>query len=58
MYGVIDWDGGGRFLLDITDAEPESLQIDMPVEMTFRRRYVDEAHGIMGYFWKARPAVA
>ncbi len=58
MYGVIDWDGGGRFLLDITDAEPESLQIDMPVEMTFRRRYVDEAHGIMGYFWKARPVVA
>ena len=58
MYGVIDWDGGGRYLLDITDSEAESLKIDMPVEMTFRRRYVDEGHGIMGYFWKARPAVA
>jgi len=56
MYGVIDWDGGGRYLLDITDSEAESLKIDMPVEMTFRRRYVDEGHGIIGYFWKARPA--
>ena len=56
MYGVIDWNGGGRYLLDITDSEAESLKIDMPVEMTFRRRYVDEGHGIIGYFWKARPA--
>lgn len=56
MYGVIDFEGGGRYLLDITDAEAESLRIDMPVEMTFRRRYTDEAHGILGYFWKAKPA--
>ena len=55
MYGVIDFDGGGRYLLDITDSEPESLKIDMPVEMTFRRRYTDEGHGIYGYFWKATP---
>ncbi len=58
MYGVIDWEGGGRFLLDITDSEPESLKIDMPVEMTFRRRYADKAHGIMGYFWKVKPVAA
>ncbi|MCX5990747.1 MAG: OB-fold domain-containing protein [Chloroflexi bacterium] len=55
MYGVIDFDGGGRFIFDVTDAEPESLKVDMPVEMTFRRRYVDETHGICGYFWKAAP---
>ena len=55
MYGVIDFEGGGRYLLDITDAEAESLRVDMPVEMTFRRRYADEAHGIHGYFWKAKP---
>jgi 3-hydroxy-3-methylglutaryl CoA synthase len=55
MYGVIDFEGGGRYLLDITDAEAESLKIDMLVEMTFRRRYTDKAHGILGYFWKAKP---
>jgi len=55
MYGVIDWDGGGRYILDVTDTEPESLKVDMPVEMTFRRRYTDELHGIYGYFWKATP---
>ncbi len=55
MYGVIDWDGGGRYVLDVTDTEPESLKVDMPVEMTFRRRYTDELHGICGYFWKATP---
>jgi 3-hydroxy-3-methylglutaryl CoA synthase len=55
LYGVIDFEGGGRYLLDITDAEAESLKIDMTMEMTFRRRYTDEAHGILGYFWKAKP---
>jgi hydroxymethylglutaryl-CoA synthase len=55
MYGVIDWEGGGRYILDVTDTEPELLEVDMPVEMTFRRRYTDEPHGIYGYFWKATP---
>jgi len=55
MYGLVDWDGGGRYIMDVTDTELESLSVDMPVEMTFRRRYTDEPHGIMGYFWKATP---
>lgn len=55
MYGVVDWDGGGRFMLDITDTEPASLKVDMPMEMTFRRRYQDDNHAISGYFWKATP---
>lgn len=55
IYGVIDFDGGGRFILDVTDAESEALKVDTPVEMTFRRRYTDDIHGICGYFWKATP---
>lgn len=58
MYGVIDWEGGGRYIFDITDTEPESLKVDMPMEMTFRKRYADEAHAIYGYFWKAMPVRA
>ncbi len=58
MYGVIDFEGGGRYILDVTDSDPESLAVDMPVEMTFRRRYVDEMRGIYAYFWKATPVTA
>ena len=56
MYGVVDFEGGGRFTFNITDCDPESLKVDMPVEMTFRRKYVDNVRGIHGYFWKAMPA--
>jgi len=55
MYGVIDFEGGGRFAFNLTDCEPESLEVDMPVEMSFRRKYVDAVRGIHGYFWKAMP---
>lgn len=55
MYGVVDFEGGGRFTFNFTDCEPESLKVDMPVEMTFRRKYVDSVRGIHGYCWKAMP---
>jgi len=55
MYAVVDFEGGGRYWFDVTDCDPESLEIGMPVELSFRRRYVDERSGIVGYFWKAVP---
>lgn len=55
MYGVVEFEGGGRFAFNLTDCEPEALKVDMPVEMTFRRKYVDYWRGIHGYFWKATP---
>ena len=58
LYGVVDFEGGGRFAFNLTDCEPEALSVDMPVEMSFRRKYVDEVRGIHGYFWKAMPARA
>jgi len=56
LYGIVDFDGGGRFNFNLTDCELEALSVDMLVEMTFRRKYVDGARGIHGYFWKAMPA--
>lgn len=58
IYGVIDFDGGGRFWFDFCDCVLESLKVGMPVEMSFRRRYLDEKRGIHGYFWKAAPVRA
>jgi hydroxymethylglutaryl-CoA synthase len=55
IYAVVDFNGGGRFWFDVTDCDLESMEIDMPVELSFRRRYVDKRGGIIGYFWKATP---
>ena len=53
-HGVVDLDGGGRLYVQLTDCEPERVQIDMPLELTFRR--IHEGGGFHNYFWKARPA--
>jgi 3-hydroxy-3-methylglutaryl CoA synthase/uncharacterized OB-fold protein len=50
---VVDYDGGGRFLCEMTDCEPDRVAIGDEVEMTFRRLFT--ADGIHNYFWKARP---
>ena len=55
LYGIVDFEGGGRYWFDITDCPVESVEVGQPVRMTFRRRYLDEARGVAGYFWKAMP---
>ena len=57
IYALVDFDGGGRFWFDVTDCDLDPIQIGMPVALTFRRRYVDERSGVIGYFWKAVPAL-
>ncbi|BCO39187.1 hypothetical protein MINTM001_03260 [Mycobacterium paraintracellulare] len=51
---VVDFDGGGRFRCELTDARPE-VAIGDDVEMTFRRLTTSQS-GVHNYFWKARPA--
>jgi len=53
---IVDFDGGGRFRCEATDADPAKVQIGMRVAMTFRRVYT--ADGVHNYFWKARPITA
>jgi hydroxymethylglutaryl-CoA synthase len=50
---VVDYEGGGRFLCEMTDCEPDKVAIGDEVEMTFRRLFT--ADGVHNYFWKARP---
>jgi uncharacterized OB-fold protein len=50
---VVDFDGGGRALLELADAGWEQLSVGMPVELTFRRLFT--AGGVHNYFWKALP---
>lgn len=50
---VVDFDGGGRFSCQLTDATPEQAKIGARVQMTFRRMLT--AQGVHNYFWKAKP---
>jgi len=52
-YAVIDLDGGARLYLQLTDCDPETLSVDMPVDLTFRCYH--DGFGMKNYFWKARP---
>jgi uncharacterized OB-fold protein len=58
VYGLIQFDGGGRFMADLTDCEPDDISVGARVSMAFRKRYTDQTRGFSGYFWKAVPAVA
>jgi 3-hydroxy-3-methylglutaryl CoA synthase/uncharacterized OB-fold protein len=53
VFAVVDFEGGGRFPVELTDVDPDAVQIGDRVEMTFRRLFT--ADGIHDYFWKARP---
>jgi hydroxymethylglutaryl-CoA synthase len=53
---VVDFDGGGRYRCEMTDADPDAVGIGTRVEMAFRR--LNTAKGVHNYFWKARPVDA
>ena len=53
VFAVVDFDGGGRYPVELTDVDDETLQIGDRVRMTFRRLFT--ADGIHDYFWKATP---
>jgi len=54
-YGLIQFEGGGRFMADFTDCEFEDLRVGLPMQMVFRKRTVDKERGFVNYFWKATP---
>ena len=55
LNGVIDFDGGGRLICELTDYDLDQVKIGMPVEMTFRKLF--QGKGIVNYFWKAKPLI-
>jgi 3-hydroxy-3-methylglutaryl CoA synthase len=50
---VAELENGLRFYGIMTDCDPDSVQLDTPVELSFRRIY--EGAGFHNYFWKLRP---
>lgn len=53
LFGVVDFEEGGRVMCEISECESSEVKIGMPVEMCFRK--LDQRGDIHNYFWKARP---
>jgi 3-hydroxy-3-methylglutaryl CoA synthase/uncharacterized OB-fold protein len=53
VFAVVDFDGGGRAPIELTDVDPATVRIGDRVEMTFRKLFTSD--GIHNYFWKGRP---
>lgn len=55
QFGHIDFEGGGRVLMEFTDTAPDELRSGLPVRMVFRIKEFDQKRGFRRYFWKATP---
>ena len=52
VAAVVDFDGGGRYTLEVADSSGEELRVGSRVALTFRR--LNTTGGVHNYFWKAR----
>jgi hydroxymethylglutaryl-CoA synthase len=53
-YGMIEFEGGGRFIADMVDVGETPIETGAPVRMMFRIKRVD-VRAFTQYFWKAAP---
>lgn len=52
-YGLVDFNGGGRLMMDFTDPDADQLKPGDAVRFVFRVKDIDERTGYRRYFWKA-----
>lgn len=55
-YGMVQFEGGGRFLANFTDVDVGNVKVGQPMRMMFRVKDYDGNRGFRRYFWKAAPA--
>jgi uncharacterized OB-fold protein len=53
IISVVNLKRGLRFYGQMTDRDPDKVELDMSLEFTFRK--MSEAEGYNNYFWKCRP---
>ncbi|MFA4916327.1 MAG: hypothetical protein WC560_06625 [Syntrophales bacterium] len=53
VVSVVNMEGNLRFFTPMTDRDPEKVEIDMSLDLTFRK--MSETEGYCNYFWKCRP---
>ena len=52
-FGMVDFEGGGRLMVDFTDVDPTTFDVNSQVRMYFRVKAIDSIRGFKRYFWKA-----
>jgi hydroxymethylglutaryl-CoA synthase len=52
-YGMIDFDDGGRLMMDLTNVGPAPISVGNSVRMVFRVKDRDPQRHFDRYFWKA-----
>jgi 3-hydroxy-3-methylglutaryl CoA synthase len=55
-FGMVQFDGGGRMLMDFSEVEAGKIDVGLPVKLVFRIKDSDPMRGFVRYFWKATPA--
>lgn len=55
LYGMIDFEGGGRLTAEFADVEGEEIDVGREMRMMFRIKATDEMRHFTKYFWKAAP---
>jgi 3-hydroxy-3-methylglutaryl CoA synthase len=55
-FGMVQFDGGGRMLMDCVEVEAGKIDVGLPVKLVFRIKDTDAMRGFVRYFWKATPA--
>jgi 3-hydroxy-3-methylglutaryl CoA synthase len=55
IYGMIQFDNGGRMIMDFTDCDLDEVEVGVPMKLSFRKKFHDKDRGFTGYFWKAVP---
>jgi uncharacterized OB-fold protein len=52
-FGMVEFDGGGKLMMDFTEVEEGSIDSGSRVSVHFRIRQFDPRRGFRKYFWKA-----
>lgn len=58
QFGHVDFEGGGRVLMEFADTDPDELRVGLPLRMVYRVKDFDRNRGFRRYFWKATPVRA
>jgi hydroxymethylglutaryl-CoA synthase len=54
-YGMIDFEEGGRLMMEFADVQHNGIDVGTRMRMVFRVKDYDTMRGFRRYFWKARP---
>ncbi len=57
VVALIDLEEGPRITAQLTDVEPEAVEIGMPVEMVIRKISEESERGLLHYAYKFRPVL-